>query len=224
MYSRPPKLRSSIRPATPSLPPPNRTIGFCSSSGDGDLRSTEQEFKCSNKPVGGELGMSTIGLLRALLQGDDCCGELEGVGKDFRFLVEVWYGDWSIFSFSSTSKNKTDFRGVFFVDPVLRLIACCVISCNRRADLLVECLLTRLAFDLGEKNRLKRRGVIGGGFFGLPAPDDGGSGWRLSLRKLCSMTTQCPSSSNATKKFERKPTKDIVSRHNVTFQEWFTNF
>jgi hypothetical protein len=120
--------------------------------------------------------MSTIGLRRALLQGDDCCGELEGVGKAFRFLAELRDGDWPIFSLSSISANKIDFRGVLFLDPVLRLRACCVISCNRRADRLVECLLTRLAIDLGEKNRLKRRGVIGGGFFGLPAPDDGGSG------------------------------------------------
>jgi len=160
----------------PRASPPNRTIGLRSGGGDGDRHSTGLEFKWSNMPVGGELGMSTTGLRRALLHGDDCCGELVGVGKAFRFLAELRNGDWPIFSLSSTSANRTDFRGVLFLDPVLRLTAYCVISCSCRADRLVECLLTRLTVDLGEKNRLKRRGVIGGGFFGLPAPVDGGSG------------------------------------------------
>ena len=120
--------------------------------------------------------MSTIGLRRALLQGDDCCGELVGVGKAFLFLAELGSEDWPIFSLSSMSANRTDFRGVLFLDAELRLIAYCVISCSRRED----------AFDLGEKNRLKRRGVIGGGFFGLPAPDEG-----VSVRRLGSMTRRC---------------------------------
>ena len=157
-------------------PPPNRTIGLRSGGGDGDRHSAGLEFKCSNKSVGGELGMSTTGLRRTLLHGGDRCGELVGVGNAFRFLAELRNRDWPTFSLSSTSANSTDFRGVLFLDPVLRLTAYCVISCSCRADRLVGCLLTRLAVDLGEKNRLKRRGVIGGGFFGLPAPDDGSSG------------------------------------------------
>lgn len=120
--------------------------------------------------------MSTTGLRCALLHGDDCGGELVGVGKAFRFLAELRNGDSPTFSLSSMSSNKTDFRGVLFLDAMLRLTALCVISCSCRADRLVECLLSRLAVDLGEKKRLKRRGVIGGGFFGLPALDDGGSG------------------------------------------------
>ena len=107
---------------------------------------------------------------RHRFEGDDCAGELSGERYGvFRFRpLVLGVCTWS----TMTSAKFTVFRGVVLrVALGQRLMAERVISCNWRADLLRETVREESFLEfLGVKNRVKRLGVMGGGFFSLRLP------------------------------------------------------
>ena len=95
-------------------------------------------------------------------EGEDCTGEVSGdMYSDFRLRELIW-GVLTVFS-AMSSANMTVFRGVDFCTALwLRLMADRVMSCNCRPEL--ESVLDPCVECRGVKKRVKRFGVMGGGF------------------------------------------------------------
>lgn len=104
-------------------------------------------------------------------EGDDCAGEVSGDKYNAFRLRELILGVSTLCS-GVTSAKLTFLRGVIFCEALwlsCLLTAARVISCNWRPDL--DSALDPRVEVRGVKKRVRRLGVMGGGFLGFRLPE-----------------------------------------------------